>query len=72
MVKHMSPKIASIKLFNAALDDAEDGRNVVIRGDNLRAFFGLIDQCWGIRGIQYREGVLTMSEDCARRKGLIA
>ena len=28
--------------------------------DNVRGFFGLIDECWGIKAVQYREGAIYM------------
>ena len=39
-----------------ALDKAVDLVGIMNMRDNIRTFFSLLDECWGVRHVQYREG----------------
>lgn len=43
-----------------ALDKAADVFGLQILRDNTKTFFGLIDECWGIKRVQYRSGAAYM------------
>ncbi|HLD06229.1 MAG TPA: hypothetical protein VJC16_01695 [Candidatus Nanoarchaeia archaeon] len=43
-----------------ALDKAVDIFGVQIMRENIRSFFQLVDECWGVRRVQYREGAAYM------------
>lgn len=43
-----------------ALDKAVEVVGIQNMRENIRAFFGLVDECWGVRRVQYREGAAHM------------
>jgi hypothetical protein len=47
-------------LLIAALDRGVEVFGVQIMRDNVKAFFDLVDECWGIRRIHYRDGASYM------------
>ncbi|HEV7121236.1 MAG TPA: hypothetical protein VGN56_00250 [Candidatus Paceibacterota bacterium] len=47
-------------LLVAALDRGVDIFGVQVMRENVKAFFGLVDECWGIRRIHYRDGASYM------------
>jgi hypothetical protein len=54
---HKAPtKRSSVSELVPAMDKAVEMVGPQIMRDNTRHFFDLIDQCWGIRKVQYREG----------------
>lgn len=58
---HRAPtKRTSIEELVTAFKKAEDMIGVQIMRDNTKAFFELIDECWGVRRVQYREGASYM------------
>lgn len=59
-----SHKVAGKSVTLAALTPALEN-DVKVFGiqavrENVRAFFNLIDECWGIKSVQYREGAIYM------------
>lgn len=53
-------KRSTIDELVPALDRAVELIGVQNMRGNIRAFFDLIDECWGVRAIQYREGATYM------------
>lgn len=54
---HKAPtKRTMIEELVPALDKAVDIVGIQNMRDNIRTFFDLLDECWGIKRIQYREG----------------
>lgn len=49
-----------LDLVVAALDRGVETFGVQVMRDNIRAFFDLVDECWGIRRIHYRDGAPYM------------
>lgn len=43
-----------------ALDKAVDVIGIQNMRDNIKALFDLLDECWGIRRVQYREGAIWL------------
>ncbi|MEA2701447.1 MAG: hypothetical protein QOE22_156 [Candidatus Parcubacteria bacterium] len=51
---------SSLNNLVAALDHGVESFGVQVMRENVRAFFGLVDECWGIRRIHYRDGASYM------------
>ncbi|MDO8517709.1 MAG: hypothetical protein Q7S26_00240 [bacterium] len=51
---------ASIAELVPALDKAVEVFGIQALRENMRVFFGLVDECWGIKRVQYREGAIYM------------
>ncbi len=49
-----------IDLLAAALDRGVDLFGIQVMRDNVKAFFDLVDECWGVRRIHFREGATYM------------
>lgn len=54
-------KSSHIDLLVPALDKAVDVVGIQNMRENLKAFFDLIDECWGIKRVQYRESAIYMN-----------
>jgi hypothetical protein len=48
------------ELLLAALDRGTELYGIQVMRDNVKAFFDLVDECWGIRRIHYRDGASYM------------
>lgn len=49
-----------MELIIPALDRGVDVIGIQVMRENMKAFFDLIDECWGIRRIHYRDGATYM------------
>lgn len=58
---HKSPSIrSSVDELVPALDKVVEVVGLQTMRDNIKAFFELIDTCWGVKQVQYREGAAHM------------
>lgn len=48
------------ELLVLALDRSSELIGLQNMRDNLKTFFDLVDECWGVRRVQYREGAIHM------------
>lgn len=53
-------KSNSIEELVPALNKAVEVFGIQAIRENIRSFFGLVDECWGIKSVQYREGAIYM------------
>ncbi len=53
-------KSNSIEEIVPALNKAVEVFGIQALRENVRMFFNLIDECWGIKSVQYREGAIYM------------
>lgn len=61
LVSHKAPaRRTAIDELVPALDKAVEIFGVNVLRETVRSFFDLVDECWGIRRVQYREGAAHM------------
>jgi hypothetical protein len=53
-------KGSSIEQLVPALNKAVEVFGIQALRENVRTFFNLVDECWGIKSVQYREGAIYM------------
>lgn len=50
----------AMELIIAALDRGVEVIGIQVMRENVKAFFDLVDECWGVRRIHYRDGAAYM------------
>lgn len=57
LVSHKAPaRRTTVEQLVPALDKAVEIFGVNVLRENVRVFFDLLDECWGVKRVQYREG----------------